>query len=104
MQKKTLDDYYYKLKSASSFGFDFDKHKNEKIGLLRQFVKDYKKKVSKKTSAPQFNVGTGGHGGTSVHGINGMMGASYASSYPSSQPQKPPEDEIDKYFAKENVE
>jgi hypothetical protein len=39
MQKKTLDDYYYKIKNAHSFGFDFDKFKNDKIGVLRQFVK-----------------------------------------------------------------
>jgi len=28
MQKKTLDDYYYKLKTAQSLGFDFEKNKH----------------------------------------------------------------------------
>lgn len=28
MQRKTLDDYYYKLKNAQSYGFDIEKNKN----------------------------------------------------------------------------
>jgi hypothetical protein len=39
MQRKTLDDYYYKIKNAVSYGFDLEKNMNEKIGLLRQFLK-----------------------------------------------------------------
>ena len=40
MQRKTLDDYYYKIKNAVSYGFDLEKNINEKIGLLRQFLKE----------------------------------------------------------------
>lgn len=39
INKRTLGDYYYQLKSARSYSFDFDKHKEENIGFLRQFNK-----------------------------------------------------------------
>lgn len=44
IHKKTLDDYYYKLKGAQSLGFDIEKNRHEKIGVLRRFVKENKKK------------------------------------------------------------
>lgn len=40
VQRRTLDDYYYKIKNALSYGFDIEKYKDQKIGFLRQFVKD----------------------------------------------------------------
>lgn len=39
LSKKTLDDYYYQLRLAEQFGFDFEFHKDSKIGVLRRFVK-----------------------------------------------------------------
>jgi hypothetical protein len=39
LAKKTLDDYYYQLRQAHYYGFDFQIHKNDKIGVLRKFVK-----------------------------------------------------------------
>lgn len=40
LAKKTLDDYYYQLRMAQTYGFDFERHKNDKIGVLRRFVKN----------------------------------------------------------------
>lgn len=39
LAKKTLDDYYYQLRQAEYYGFDFQHHKDDKIGVLRRFVK-----------------------------------------------------------------
>jgi hypothetical protein len=39
LAKKTLDDYYYQLRQAEYYGFDFQTHKEDKIGVLRRFVK-----------------------------------------------------------------
>ena len=38
--KKTLDDYFMHIKIASEHNFDFQTNLNEKIGVLRKFVKD----------------------------------------------------------------
>ena len=37
--KKTLDDYFNQMKMAHGYNFDFEKHKNQKVGFLRKFVK-----------------------------------------------------------------
>ncbi len=39
VSKKSLDDYLLQLRFGSKFNFDFEKHKNEKVGKLRQMVK-----------------------------------------------------------------
>ena len=39
LAKKTLDDYYYQLRQAEYYGFDFQNHRDDKIGVLRKFVK-----------------------------------------------------------------
>ncbi|KRX08749.1 hypothetical protein PPERSA_08060 [Pseudocohnilembus persalinus] len=38
--RKTLDDYHLQLRRAKTLNFDFEKHKFEKMGFLRKFVKD----------------------------------------------------------------
>ena len=38
VSKKSLDDYLLQLRFGSKFNFDFEKHKNEKVGKLRQMV------------------------------------------------------------------
>ena len=43
MSKKSLDDYYYQLKLGEKYDFDFRSHLLDKIGLLRNFIKDKKK-------------------------------------------------------------
>lgn len=120
MQKKTLDDYYYKLKNAHALGFDFEKHKSEKIGVLRQFVKESKKsKQPTSIPTPVFNQwlnknnqqqpGQSSYGGGVLCQASqnpcGLGGTSYAAnSFPQSfpPPQKPSEDDIDKYLVKDD--
>lgn len=45
IQKKTLDDYNYQLQLGESYSFDFQKHKDDKIGFLRQFIKKKKEEL-----------------------------------------------------------
>lgn len=42
MSKKSLDDYLLQLRFGKKFGFDFEQNKNEKVGVLRKFVKQKK--------------------------------------------------------------
>ncbi len=35
LSKKSLDDYLLQIRFARRFGFDFEKHKNDNIGVLR---------------------------------------------------------------------
>jgi len=39
LSKKSLDDYLLQIRFAKRFGFDFETHKHDNIGVLRQFVK-----------------------------------------------------------------
>jgi hypothetical protein len=50
ISKKSLDDYLLQLRYGKKFEFDFNKHKDEKIGILRSFVKKHKQndKIDKK--------------------------------------------------------
>lgn len=41
--KKTLDDYLLQLRAGRKYGFDFNTHKEDKVGVLRAFVKAQKK-------------------------------------------------------------
>ena len=53
ISKKSLDDYLMQLRMAKKFGFDFDSHIHEKIGVVRSFVRKRKEeeKLQKKGSA-----------------------------------------------------
>jgi len=42
ISKKSLDDYLLQLRFGRKFGFNFEEHKNDKVGLLRAYVKKYK--------------------------------------------------------------
>jgi hypothetical protein len=46
--KKTLDDYFYQIKQGEEYGFDFEQNLNERIGVLRKFVKENHTKKSEK--------------------------------------------------------
>ena len=48
VSKKSLDDYLLQLRFGKKFGFDFQKHKDDKVGVLRSFVKKEKTKVKNK--------------------------------------------------------
>lgn len=39
VSKKSLDDYYYQLRVGEKHNFDFNAHLEEKIGVLRAFIK-----------------------------------------------------------------
>jgi len=41
--KKSLDDYFLQLRMGKLYGFDFNGHKNDNIGVLRTFIKNIKK-------------------------------------------------------------
>ena len=47
ISKKSLDDYLLQLRFGRKFGFNFEEHKNHKVGLLRAYVKKFKKLQSK---------------------------------------------------------
>ena len=44
--RKSLDDYLMILRCGGKFGFDFNRHKYDKIGVLRSFVR--KKKIEER--------------------------------------------------------
>ena len=48
VSKKSLDDYLLQLRFGKKYGFDFSKHKNDKVGKLRCFVKEQKALAKKK--------------------------------------------------------
>ena len=43
VSKKSLDDYLLQMRFGKKYGFDFQKHKHDKVGVLRTFVKNQKK-------------------------------------------------------------
>jgi hypothetical protein len=48
LQKKSLDDYLLQIRSAKKAGFNFQEHYNERVGVLRSYVK--KTKTTKSSS------------------------------------------------------
>jgi hypothetical protein len=40
ISKKSLDDYFFQLRMGEKHGFDFAKNMDNKVGLLRSFVKE----------------------------------------------------------------
>lgn len=47
VSKKSLDDYLLQLRFGKKFGFDFQKHKDDKVGVLRTHVKSHKEEQKK---------------------------------------------------------
>ena len=47
ISKKSLDDYLIQLRIGKLFGFNFTEHKNDKVGVLRAFVKKHKQQYEK---------------------------------------------------------
>ncbi len=45
ISKKSLDDYLLQLRLGRTYGFDFNANKNSKVGILRAFVKEKRKKI-----------------------------------------------------------
>ena len=48
ISKKSLDDYLMQLRSAKKFGFDFETHSGEKVGVIRSFVRKKKDEERKR--------------------------------------------------------
>lgn len=44
--KKSLDDYLLQIKLGKSYGFNYNKHKDDNIGVLRAFIKEARDKNS----------------------------------------------------------
>ena len=42
VSKKSLDDYLLQLRFGKKYGFDFQANRNEKVGVLRSYVKKEK--------------------------------------------------------------
>ena len=42
ISKKSLDDYLLQIRLGRKFGFNFNEHYNDKVGVLRAFVKKNK--------------------------------------------------------------
>ncbi len=48
MSKKSLDDYLMQLRFGKKYNFNFQAHKNDKVGVLRSFVKKMRAQDDKK--------------------------------------------------------
>ena len=48
--KKSLDDYYLQLKLGRLYGFNFNEHKDDNVGVLRAFIKSKRRKESTEPS------------------------------------------------------
>lgn len=58
ISKKSLDDYLMQLRSAKKFGFNFDGHNNDKVGVIRSFVRRKKEEERKRIAKPNQVVAT----------------------------------------------
>jgi hypothetical protein len=56
VSKKSLDDYLLQLRFGKKFGFDFQKHKDDKVGVLRSMVKKEKQKLKSSMSGKSGKV------------------------------------------------
>ena len=54
ISKKSLDDYFLQLRNGHLNGFNFNEHKNDKIGILRSFNKQ---KSKQKKAQPTTTIG-----------------------------------------------
>ena len=43
ISKKSLDDYLFQIRFGYRYGFNFNEHYNDKVGVLRDFVRQKKK-------------------------------------------------------------
>ena len=47
ISKKSLDDYLFQIRFGNRYAFNFNEHYNEKVGILRDFVRQQKKVTNK---------------------------------------------------------
>ena len=55
VSKKSLDDYLLQLRFGKKFGFDFEKHRDSKVGVLRSFVKEQKDQLKKQNNGQKIS-------------------------------------------------
>ena len=48
MSKKSLDDYLLQIRKGAKLGFNFQKHRKDKVGTLRSYVKKHGKGIKSK--------------------------------------------------------
>eukprot|EP00826_Nyctotherus_ovalis_P039992 TRINITY_DN3889_c0_g1_i12.p1 TRINITY_DN3889_c0_g1~~TRINITY_DN3889_c0_g1_i12.p1 ORF type:complete len:159 (+),score=75.03 TRINITY_DN3889_c0_g1_i12:26-478(+) len=48
ISKKSLDDYMLQLRLGKKYGFNFHENKDNKIGILRNYIKDHRKNEGEK--------------------------------------------------------
>ena len=92
MSKKSLDDYLLQLRFGRKYGFDLNRHKHEKVGKLRAFVRQ--KKMEAKKSEKGASKGPSKTGKRS----SGRK----AKNQPSEDEAEEEEDEEDEEFEKED--
>ena len=49
ISKKSLDDYLFQIRLGHAYGFNFNEHYGEKVGILRDFVRQQKKATKAET-------------------------------------------------------
>jgi len=59
ISKKSLDDYMLQLRLGKKYGFDFHQHKDNKIGILRTYIKEHRKDGEKGDSVEDDKSGKG---------------------------------------------
>ena len=64
ISKKSLDDYFLQLKNGKANGFNFNEHKSDKIGILRNWNKTHRE--NKQAASKAAVTGEGGEGALAV--------------------------------------
>ena len=49
ISKKSLDDYFLQLKNGKQNGFNFNEHKDDKIGILRNWNKHHRESAQERS-------------------------------------------------------
>ena len=50
ISKKSLDDYLIQLRIGKMLGFNFNEHQNDKVGVLRSYVRKHRKELTDKNN------------------------------------------------------
>jgi hypothetical protein len=50
ISKKSLDDYLIQLRIGKMLGFNFNEHQNDKVGILRSYVRKHRKELTDKNN------------------------------------------------------
>lgn len=56
LSRKTLDDYFSMIRRGENYNFDFVRYMDQKMGLLRQHIKETEAKPGGKRSAKNVDI------------------------------------------------